>query len=205
MLTKRLQAIYDLIPETNSVLDVGTDHCLLPIAIKKNHPEMMVGASDITLGPLQNAKEMMQRNHVEDIQLYKSDGLSAIPQVYDCILIAGMGAQTMMHILEEGKEYAAKAHHLILQANTGVCELRRWLNEHDYRIVKEAMVLEYKYYQILVVEHGRQTLDEDDFMFGPYLRRNQTEVFRSYWKKKKKKGKNLSTIGNGSSKSNFKS
>ncbi|MDD6466864.1 MAG: class I SAM-dependent methyltransferase [Erysipelotrichaceae bacterium] len=187
MLTKRLQAIYDLLPETNSVLDVGTDHCLLPISIKKNHPQMKVGASDITIGPLQNAKETMRRFHVSDIQLYQSDGLKQIPDLYECIIIAGMGTQTMIHILEEGKTAVDQAHTLILQANKGVTELRRWLNEHHFKIVNEDMVLEYKYYQILVVEHGHQILNEDDFMFGPILRKKQTEVFRSFWQKEKEK------------------
>ena len=40
MLTLRLQTILDILPTVDSVIDVGTDHCLLPIAIKQKYPTM---------------------------------------------------------------------------------------------------------------------------------------------------------------------
>ena len=73
MLTKRLQTILDVLPNVQSVVDVGTDHCLLPIAIKKKYPNMEVCASDVAKGPLASAQKMLQEYRMQDIQLYLSN------------------------------------------------------------------------------------------------------------------------------------
>ena len=181
MLTPRLQAILNILPEVSSVLDVGTDHCLLPIAIKKRYPMMEVAASDVALGPLANAQKQLDLQQISDIALYHSNGLCNIPKSYECVMIAGMGAQTMMEILTASEAYVRNCKYLILQANTEVDDLRKWLLTNGYCIVDEDIIFDYKYYQILLVENGHQDANEEDVLFGPILRKRRSAVFVEYW------------------------
>ena len=148
MLNIRLQTILDILPEVNSVVDVGTDHCLLPIAIKQKYPLMDVAASDVAKGPLASAQKQLQDHNIEDIQLYLSNGVHSIDKQYECVIVAGMGANTMMEIMEQDLQYCKNCKYLILQANRDVDLLRKWLNEHEFSIVDERMVFDYKYYQL---------------------------------------------------------
>ena len=191
MLNTRLQTILDILPEVQSVVDVGTDHCLLPIAIKQKYPSMEVAAADVAKGPLASAQKQLQDHNIEDIQLYLSNGVHSIDKQYECVIVAGMGANTMMEIMEQDLQYCKNCKYLILQANKDVDLLRKWLNEHDFSIVNERMVFDYKYYQILVVTNGKQTLSEEDIVFGPILRKQHDEVYVQYWKQELEKFKGI--------------
>lgn len=181
MLTKRLQTILDVLPHVLSVVDVGTDHCLLPIAIKKKYPNMEVSASDVAKGPLASAQKMLQEHHMQDIQLYLSNGVQDLPMQCEAVIIAGMGANTMIEILEKGFDYCKACKYLVLQANKDVDLLREWLFTHGFSIVAEEIVFDYKYYQILVVEYKKQEWNSLDVMFGPILRNQYSDIFQEYW------------------------
>ena len=181
MLTKRLQTILDVLPKVQSIVDVGTDHCLLPIAIKKQYPNMEVSASDVAKGPLASAQKMLQEHQMNDIQLFLSNGVLDIPKQYECVIIAGMGANTMIEILEKGLVYCRNCKYLVLQANKDVDLLREWLFTNGFSVIHEEIVFDYKYYQILVVEYKKQDFDELDIMFGPILRKENSKVFQEYW------------------------
>lgn len=55
---------------------------------------------------------------------------------------------------------------MILQSNSHVDVLRRWLNEHGFQIIHEDLVYEHHYYQILHVTYGTQKLSEEQILFG---------------------------------------
>lgn len=181
MLTKRLQTILDVLPSVQSVVDVGTDHCLLPIAIKKKFPNMEVSASDVAKGPLASAQKMLQDFQMNDIQLYLSNGVQDLPKQYEAVIIAGMGANTMIEILGNGLNYCTKCKYLVLQANKDVDLLREWLFTNGFSIICEEIVFDYKFYQILVVEYKPQDWDSLDVMFGPILRKQNSDIFQEYW------------------------
>ena len=54
---------------------------------------------------------------------------------------------------------------------------------NGFKIVNEDIVCEdEKYYEILVVEVGEQSLTPDEIFFGPYLLKEKSEVFINKWK-----------------------
>ena len=187
MMSKRLQAIYEMLPKVTSIMDVGTDHCLLPIQIKTNNQNIEVAASDIAVGPLQMARKTLESKGIVDIALYLSDGLSQIPKPYECVVIAGMGAMNIINILEEGKDYLAKVSFLLLQCNKDAYELRKWLASNGYCFIDERMVLDYKYYSLMLVTNGIASYSESDCVFGPILRKKRGEPFLGYWMSEYKK------------------
>ena len=187
MLSKRLEEIYKMIPEVSSVLDVGTDHCFLPIEIRKNNPDIKIGASDVAKGPLKFAKESLMKNGISDITLYLSDGLKNIDEQYECIIIAGMGAMNIINILEGNQTYTSNSECLLLQSNKDTDKLREWLSHNNFEITDESFVYEYKHYQIILARHGTSSYSDEDIMFGPYLRFEKSNVFLEFWESECKK------------------
>ena len=183
MHTKRINSVLSLIDLKSSVLDLGTDHGYLPIAIKKRNPQQVVGASDINSRPLQSARKNFKKHDLNDIRTYLSDGLTKITDPYQIIVLSGLGTHTIISILEKDPEYLTQVEQLILGANREIPELRKWLREHYFQIVAETIVSDYKYYEFIkaipVKEKAEYT--EADFLFGPCLRHNQNETFIEKW------------------------
>ena len=98
MISKRLKEIAKYSNGFNLLLDVGSDHGLLPIyAIKNNFVNEAI-ASDINFKPLIKAKENFNKYEL-NINTICFDG---IPETNaDVIVIAGMGAELIISILEK--------------------------------------------------------------------------------------------------------
>ena len=124
------------------------------------------------------AKTHIAEVGLEDkIQTRRSDGLAAASaEEIDTVLIAGMGGGIVIHILTEGRRVAQSVKDLILQPQSELKEVRRFLCNEGYEIVDEDMVLEDgKYYPMMKVRYvpetkaRRQSVAEHDFLFGPML------------------------------------
>ena len=87
-------------------------------------------AGDITEGPCAAARNTVAMYGMNDkVEVRMGNGLSIIePGETDVIIIAGMGAGTMIEILEASRDTAKEARKLILQPMAGASSLRRWAN-----------------------------------------------------------------------------
>lgn len=109
---------------------------------------------DIRTGPLERAREHIRMYGMEDyIQTRLSDGVAALkPGEADTILIAGMGGGLVKHILESGRVICEQAHGLVLQPQSELPKVRRFLMENGYVTEREEMVMEDgKYYPMMRV------------------------------------------------------
>ncbi len=139
-LSPRLQACCSFIAPGDRVADVGTDHGYLGIWLLKQGIAASVIASDIGQGPLSAAKANAQRFGLEDsMSFYLSDGVQSIPRDFDTLVIAGMGAQTMMHILGEAP-WLQEGYRLVLQPQNKAHLLRAWLSKNGWHIREEQLV-----------------------------------------------------------------
>jgi len=140
-LSKRLKAIVDEIPYGAAVIDVGTDHGLIPVFLALNSRASAVAASDIHPDPLQKAVILAEEKEVSDkIRFSVCDGLAAFTSAdADCVVIAGMGGEVMVHILSEAP-WTRDNTILILQPQTKADALRFWLTQNGYRILREKLV-----------------------------------------------------------------
>ena len=78
-LSKRLQAVADLVTAGYITADVGTDHAYVPICLVREGRIPCAIASDVNIGPLERAREHVCENGLEDkIDLRISNGFSAI-------------------------------------------------------------------------------------------------------------------------------
>lgn len=148
-LTDRLAAVASMVSRGNVTADVGCDHGYVSIWLAQNGICPRVIAMDVRKGPLSAAKEHIEKCGLAGyIETRLSDGVDAlIPGEADTFLAAGMGGKLVVKILEEGKEKVRRMKELVLQPQSEISMVRRYLREQGYAIVEEEMVLEDgKYY-----------------------------------------------------------
>ena len=154
MLNTRLQACADFITPGAHVCDVGTDHALLAVHLLENGIAEKVIASDIGEGPLQAAGKTIQAHGLSDkIQTILSDGLQNIPpDGLTHIIIAGMGGETIIHILESCP-FPLQTIELVLQPMTKARELRKWLYTAGFSISEEVCIQDERYLYSVIHSH----------------------------------------------------
>lgn len=169
-LSKRLERLAGMVTTGNRLADVGTDHGYVPIYLCEKGRIPSAIAMDINEGPLKRAKHHIGEAGLGPyIETRRSDGLSALlAGEADTILIAGMGGPLTVRILEEGRTALSRALELVLQPQSEIGKVRRWLSENRWKIVCEDIVLEEgKYYPMMRAAPGREAdLREADYCFG---------------------------------------
>lgn len=183
-LSNRLSEVAGLITPGLRVADVGCDHGYLSIYLCQNNIAKSVIASDVRTGPLSKAAENINTYELSDvIDLRLSDGLKTIdPGEVDSIVMAGMGGNLMMEILEASKDVSSQAKELILQPQSEIRGLRHYLQDNGFLIVSEAMVYEdNKYYPMMKAERGKMHWEREiDFIYGRILLREQHPVLHQF-------------------------
>lgn len=154
----------------------GCDHAYLSIELLKRGYARKVYAMDIVEGPLANARENIERElgslgQASNIIVRRCDGISGLhPGEADALLVAGMGASTMLHILDEGRELLKGMEYLLLQPQTEISEVRRYLCGNGWEIILEDMVKEEgKFYSVMAAVPCREPkpLPEEALLYGP--------------------------------------
>ena len=142
-LSTRLLACCNYIKRGDRVADIGCDHGYLGIYLLKNGIASSGIASDVREGPLQSAIRNAHKYGVGDnLRFYLSDGVSNIPRDFDTLVCAGMGADTMISILENAPWLQNKQYRLILQCQSKIHCLRQYLYEKGWHIVREKALKE---------------------------------------------------------------
>ena len=181
MNNKRIEAISQLIDNDESVIDIGCDHGFLAKMLRTKGNNKLIICSDNKLGPLNNA-----RNNLigyDNINFELTDGVDNIDTVCDVCVLAGMGHNTVISIIENNENYFRNCKKIIIQVNSVVAQMRQYLSNHKFQIIDECMVYDYKYYQIMVVKTGQQQLNELQIEFGPVLLEKKGEVFLQCYQK----------------------
>lgn len=158
-LSRRLQAVADFVTEGSMVADIGTDHGFLPIYLVERGICPQAVAMDLRTGPLERAQEHIQAAGLENvIQVRLSDGMSGLGQgEADSVVIAGMGGLAVIHILEKAGEKLADMKELVLEPQSDLLKVRRYLRGHRMCIDREELVYEAgKFYSILHVDTEKQ-------------------------------------------------
>lgn len=158
-ITPRLAAIVGLVREGAAVIDVGSDHAYVPIYLAKEKKAVRALATDVHDGPIQRARENISRFSLENtVKTRKADGLSGVDvSGFDTVIVAGMGGILISEILENAPDLTGKT--LILQPMTAAAELRQYLLENGYTILRERIAQEEeKLYVILEAARGQDEM-----------------------------------------------
>ena len=156
-LSKRLQAIADLITGGAAVADIGTDHGYLPVYLAKSGLYRNIIASDISASSLAAAHRSAANAYVtEAIKFVVAPGLDGIAQTeVDTIVIAGLGGETILDILKNAPWTMLRRVKLILQPQSKIDILFRFLYDNKYKIEQTKSVLDRgKHYTAYLVTGG---------------------------------------------------
>ena len=155
-LTPRLAAVAALVEPGAAVIDVGTDHAMIPVWLVQAGICERVLATDIRPGPLKSAAGLVSRTGTGDrIRLLQTDGLAGVgPEDGDTVILAGMGGETMVSILAAAPWTRAGVT-VILAPQSKRAHLRRWLVGNGYRIGTERLAEDAgRIYPILTASGG---------------------------------------------------
>ena len=191
-LSKRLQTIADFVKKNLVVADIGTDHAHIPIYLIENNIIDKAYACDINKGPLEKAKENIENFGVsENIVLRLSNGLDKMSnKEADTIIIAGMGGELIIDILERGKSFFDKKNTFILSPHTKTDEVRDYLLRKGFEILKEDMcIAEGKFYTVMEVRYTENKLmySEAELLYGKFLIENKHPTLLEFLKKEEEK------------------
>ncbi len=121
------------------------------------------------------------------IETRLSDGLHELKRgEADTVLIAGMGGALMVRILSEGTGALKEVRELVLQPQSEIGDVRRWLGSHGWHIIKEDILLdEGKYYPMFKAVPGEaEDYTEAEYRFGKLEMQESPEVLADFLRKR---------------------
>ena len=194
-LSKRLRMNASFVTPGSRLADVGTDHGYIPIALVMEGKIPSALAMDVNEGPLERAKEHIREFQLEScIHTRLSDGVLALhPGEADSVLIAGMGGALTIKILSEGEQVLKSVKELILQPQSEIDKVRRYLEKAGYRIIQEDMVYEDgKYYPVMKAVAGEMHYNREIFyQYGKLLLEAGHPVLKDYLEQRRNVCENI--------------
>lgn len=203
-LSDRLQAVASFVTPGLKVVDIGTDHGYVPIYLIKEKISSYVIAMDINKGPILRAKaHIMEEGLTEYIDTRISDGFEKIHiGEAKSAIIAGMGGELIIKILENGREIVEDLDELILSPHSEIASVREYLHKNNLKIEDEKMLIdEEKFYTIMKVTKGKdKAYSLEEYKYGAILIDRKDEVLMKYLKKEMEKlDKIITNLENNSS------
>lgn len=186
-MSSRLEFIASKVSGGRGVADIGTDHAILPIMLRRGGYEGYIAAGDINEGPLKKAQRGLYEAEIDDVELVLCDGLDGIDgSMVDTVIVAGMGGDTITGILDRGlydiPEWAERSDYkLILHPVTKPEILRYWLINNGFRITLETYIEDNDVLcQIICAEPGESAHYKDAELYvGRYERVKDSPYFET--------------------------
>lgn len=186
-LNERLLCCAGLVRPGALLADVGTDHAYLPVWLAKQGKVSHALALDLREAPLARAEEHIDTYRVRGlVETRLSDGLSRVqPEEAEDIVIAGMGGELIARILSDALWVKNPEKRLILQPMTAAPDLRIFLAEEGFSIVKEQAVRSQgRIYTVLLAQYSGEKGEQSPLY--PYLgglEQNSDTLSREYAKR----------------------
>ena len=189
-ISDRLLACCNFVAKGDRVADIGCDHGYLGIHLLTNCIATHMIEADVAPGPLDSARKNAKKYGVESAMTFcLSDGVKDSPRDFDTLVCAGMGGDTMVHILTDAPWLKNKQYRMILQCQSKSPMLRKYLDKNGWRITVETVLKEGKFlYTIMAVcyEPEYPRLAPGTCHFPPALLENPSDKVPAYfaWVKK---------------------
>lgn len=179
----RLNAALNYIDESDVLADVGCDHGYLGIeAIKKGVKKVLF--IDNKQGPLNKAIENAKYYiDIADCKFLLSSGIKDITTDVTKVAILGMGGNLIADIIDADID-KVNNQMFILEANSKVDILRKYLFDNNFLIVDEVIVKEKdKFYELIYCKKTKDfvSYNKEDIIFGPVLRNKKDVCFIEKW------------------------
>lgn len=180
----RLETIKSMVSKCETAADVGTDHGFVAEMLLHDNTAKKIIATDLNKGPLNRAIEYLtSKNLEEQCDFRLGSGLTVLEEKEaDSIIIAGMGGDLIVNILETSKNISLSAKELVLQPMTAIDKLRKYLYNNDFVIIDENIVKEYHhYYFIIKAKPGNHKIeDEIYYEISKHLLEKKDKIMLEY-------------------------
>lgn len=175
-LTRRQREILSNVSRCDTLADVGCDHGYIGVTARANCVIDTLYLCDISAPSLNKATTLANSMALDNVSSYCQDGLADI--MCDCAVIAGMGGQEIMSILDKAQY---RPQELVLQPMRNQYLLRQYLLDNNYVIIRDYIVYDGKFYDIIVARQGSGgILDHMQLTLGMTNLQCPTDDFRRY-------------------------
>lgn len=162
-ISKRLNTIASLVSEGAFVYDIGADHGLLEMLLSAKCQQIL--AIENKEGPFKILSEATEG--LFNVSAKLGDGLSEYTSLFDTVVIAGMGAETILSILNKDKEKLDAIEEIIIDTHTKYSLVRKGLNDLGYECVKEVLLYDMDHFYIVMkFKKGDKKYTQDELDFG---------------------------------------
>ncbi|MEZ7872599.1 MAG: class I SAM-dependent methyltransferase [Eubacteriales bacterium] len=170
LLDARLRCAADLVPHCSVAADIGADHGRLACYLLSNNICDRMIVSDISADSLAKSKRLLMLHGLDRrAKLVVADGLDAINEPVDAVVIAGMGGRTIAAILRNYDKIGDAR--LIVSAHTEMHLLRQKLYEYGFCFESETVVrANGRFYTVLLSRRGRAEYSPRQLFTGIELR-----------------------------------
>ncbi|MBQ8749150.1 MAG: SAM-dependent methyltransferase [Clostridia bacterium] len=178
-LSNRIKFLLNEIHFTNKTTfcDIGCDHGIIGFELLKANSTLKVVFCDISASSLEKARKLCKDNKIcsERIDFINCDGVPKEAKNTDVGLIFGLGGETIVDILSKNQ----KIQEFYLQPTTSVYELRKYLNDSNFTILKDYLFYDgSKYYNFIHIKKNKSPnhLNDEELLFGKdNIGRNDSE------------------------------
>ena len=182
MLSKRLRFIADKVKEKSNVLDVACDHGLLAIYLEKEKNCNVIG-TDIKNSAIEGALRNKKKYNA-NVKFFVADGLSKLTRDINTVIIAGLGSQTVIEILDTDLK---NVNTLIVSVQKDLEDFRRFIHIKGFKI-KESLVFDKRYYNVFYLTKGIEKYFNIEYKYGKDLIDNKENI--NYFKELQKRYEN---------------
>ena len=185
-LSNRLTACCNFIKPGSRVADIGCDHGYLGIYLLQKGLARSVIAADINPQPLDSAKRNADKYGVaEKMSFHLSAGANNIPRDFDTMVCAGMGADTIISVLDSAPWLKSPQYRLIFQCQSRRPELRKYLYAQGYTIQAETLAQDGKFiYPVMdVVYAPSRPLTPGGYHISPALLESKCDLLGAFYQR----------------------
>lgn len=164
-LNNRLNLCAEMVRKGVRIADIGTDHAYLPVWLVRAGFASFALACDIKAEPLKAGELTIKKYHAENlVETRLCDGLNSVnSEEVDDIIIAGMGGETIVHILSNAQWLRDKSKRLILQPMSKHELVIEYLYKNGFELIEHrCTVADGKIYTAFSASYtaNKQTPDE---------------------------------------------
>lgn len=183
-LSKRLEMVASFVEKGSRIADIGTDHAYLPAYLILNGICPSAVASDIGRGPLENAKDTIEKYEVSDkVKAVLSDGLDNIClDEIDTVILSGMGGDLICDILSRADINKLREKHIIAQPQSHSEKVRLFLMKNGFETAKEDICFDSGHIYICMSARFSGKTDYPKYYeYYGELFENKNELVREYF------------------------
>ncbi len=180
---KELAKITDEIAENGSVVaDIACDHGYLAELFDRNPKFSAVFATDISPKCLEKVQKIKRECGLDKIETLLGDGLEPLGRV-DVAVIAGVGGLEISKMLTNQNKLpngARKCDKFVLQPAQNAYELRKWLFENEFFVIKDYIFEDAKkFYPIIAIDVSKKQKNEAS-LFNLYFGRDNDVSLKAF-------------------------